>query len=41
VGVDRRRGDSGVAEQDLHDTCVDAVLEQAGGIAVPAMSPAT
>ena len=30
MGVDRRGGDAGMAEQDLHDADVDAVLDQSG-----------
>jgi hypothetical protein len=34
VRVDGRGGDVDVAEQDLHDPCVDAVFEQSRRIAV-------
>ena len=34
MGVDRRGGDGGVAEQDLHDADVDAVLDQSRCVAV-------
>ena len=41
VGVDRRGGDAGVAEQDLYDTGVDTVLDQPRRIAMAPMSPET
>ncbi len=35
VGIDGGGGDVGVAEQDLHDTGINAILEQAGRVAMP------
>jgi hypothetical protein len=35
VGVDGGRGDAGVAEQDLHDADIDAVLDQSCRVTIP------